>query len=501
MGRQFRRLALGVLVLGPAALPAQQPATTPVSTAPLALSLDEALRRATGTSESVAIARSGEQRARGQLGQAKSTLLPQLGATVNWQKQLQNQFAEIAKSAGAVDTGAGTQPSFTRIFASEYNFNVGLSGSQVLYTGGRAMAGIRAARAGRESAEIGITSAQAQAQLDVTQAYYDAVLADRLLDIADSSLVQAERTLRQVQVARGVGSTSEFELIRARVTRDNQRPGWLQSRTQRDVAYVRLRQLLDLPDNAAIALTDTIAESALPLVTPSTAPVTTVNVTPAEVLRLDVAMQERMASTLRSGDTAVALRAPVRQALKGVEAARQQLKATQALRLPSISAITNYQQLAYPSNVLPTSLSGFYPNWTVGVGLSYPFFTGGRVRGEILAAEASVGEAQQRLKLAQEGAALDARVSAAKLVEAEAVWQAAAGTAEQAQRAYEIAEIRFREGISSQLELLEIRVQLQQALANRAKSARDVQVARKRLELLRNLPLSGGSTSSTGSNP
>ena len=92
-------------------------------------------------------------------------------------------------------------------------------------------------------------------------------------------------------------------------------------------------------------------------------------------------------------------------------------------------------------------------------------------------------------------------MSAAKLVEAEAVWQAAAGTAEQAQRAYEIAEIRFREGISSQLELLEIRVQLQQALANRAKSARDVQVARKRLELLRNLPLSGGSTSSTGSNP
>ena len=57
-----------------------------------------------------------------------------------------------------------------------------------------------------------------------------------------------------------------------------------------------------------------------------------------------------------------------------------------------------------------------------------------------------------------------------------------------------------REGLSSQLELLEIRVQLQQALANRARSARDVQVARKRLELLRNLPLSGGSTT-TGSNP
>ncbi|MBL0171677.1 MAG: TolC family protein [Gemmatimonadaceae bacterium] len=102
---------------------------------------------------------------------------------------------------------------------------------------GRATANIRAAQAGRESAEIGITSAQAQAQLDVTQAYYDALLADRLLTISDSTLVQAERTLRQVQLTRSVGSTSEFELIRARVTRDNQRPGWLQARTARDLAY------------------------------------------------------------------------------------------------------------------------------------------------------------------------------------------------------------------------------------------------------------------------
>lgn len=500
MGRQFRMLALGALALGPAMLGAQQPAATNSSGQPLPLSLDEALRRAVGASENVVIAKSGEQRARGQLGQAKSVLMPQLATTVNWQKQLQNQFASIARSAGAVDSGAGSTPSFTRIFASEYNFNLGITGSQALYTGGRAMAGIRAARAGRESAEIGITSAQAQSQLDVTQAYYDAVLADRLLAISDSSLVQAERTLRQVQISRSVGSTAEFELIRARVTRDNQRPGWLQSRTQRDVAYVHLRQLLNLPEDFPLALTDTIAETALPLVTAPTGPVTTVNVTAAEVLRLDQAVQDRVAQTLRAGDTSIALRAPVRQALKGVEVATQQLKATRAQLRPSISAITNYQQLAYPANVLPTALNGFYPNWTVGIGLSYPFFTGGRVRGEIMAAEAGVIEAQQRLKLVEEGAALDARTSSARLVEAEAVWQAAAGTADQAQRAYEIAEIRFREGISSQLELLEIRVQLQQALANRARSARDVQVARKRLELLRNLPLSGGSTT-TGSNP
>ena len=71
-------------------------------------------------------------------------------------------------------------------------------------------------------------------------------------------------------------------------------------------------------------------------------------------------------------------------------------------------------------------------------------------------------------------------------------WQASQGTADQATRAYSIAEVRFREGISTQLELSETRVQLQQALANRARAARDLQVARVRLQLIRDLPIGAG---------
>jgi outer membrane protein TolC len=107
--------------------------------------------------------------------------------------------------------------------------------------------------------------------------------------------------------------------------------------------------------------------------------------------------------------------------------------------------------------------------------------------------------------LAEEGATLDARLAALQLTEAEAAWLASVGTAEQAQRAYDIAEVRFREGISTQLELSETRVQLQQALANRARAARDLQVARKRLQLLPFLPLgsmtAGSAAAATGAAP
>ena len=63
---------------------------------------------------------------------------------------------------------------------------------------------------------------------------------------------------------------------------------------------------------------------------------------------------------------------------------------------------------------------------------------------------------------------------------------------QQANRAYEIANVRFGAGVSTQLELSDSRLLLQQAEANRAQAARDLQVARARVALLPNLPLNAG---------
>lgn len=447
---------------------APRAATTPAATR--ALSLEDALTLATGTSEAVGLARAAETRARGQFYQARSALLPQISTALNYQKQLQNQFQAITErfaSGGSGNNGNtggdGGGDSFadspiSRIFASPYTTIFAVQASQPLFTGGRARASLAAARSGRSIAELGITGATAQLTLDVTQAYYDAVLSDRLVAIAESSLVQSERTVQQVQLAYDVGNTSEFELIRAKVTRDNQRPRFLQARTQREVAHLRLKQLLELPGDAAVTLTSSIEEAPL-------APV--------------------------DADTITAYRLPVKQAALSVDVAQQQLKASKGQRWPQLAVTTNYQRFAYPDDGIPNSLADFFPNWTVGVGLSLPLFTGGRVTGDIVSAQAAADEAALRLRLTREAAALDARQSLLRLEEVEANWTASVGTAEQAQRAYAIAEVRYKEGLSTQLELAEVRVQLAQALANRAQAARDRQVARIRLALLPNLPLAG----------
>ncbi len=89
----------------------------------------------------------------------------------------------------------------------------------------------------------------------------------------------------------------------------------------------------------------------------------------------------------------------------------------------------------------------------------------------------------------REFAALDARVALNALNQAMSAWEASRGTAEQAARAYTIAEVRYREGISTQLELNDSRILVEQATANRALAARNLQIARMKLALLPNLPL------------
>jgi outer membrane protein len=133
--------------------------------------------------------------------------------------------------------------------------------------------------------------------------------------------------------------------------------------------------------------------------------------------------------------------------------------------------------------------SDFVSDWSVSLGLRLPIFTGGRIGGEVAVARANQTQAELRLQQTREFAEVDARNSATQLEAAQAGWEASAGTVEQAARAYEIAELRYREGISTQTELLDSRVQLEQAQAGRARAARDLQVARMRVALLPALPL------------
>ena len=488
------------ILTAPAILPAQSGTMSAQTTVvqPRVLTLDEAVRTAEAESKAIRIARAGVQRAEGQQYQARSLRFPQLNGSASYTRTLASQFSSAGGSAPAVDTtkpkpppspcdqyllgptattaqrlagledasrcALGSNPfsSFGSLgFGAKNQYNLGLSFSQSLFAGGRIQAQNAVANAGRRSAEIELAAQRAQLRLDVTQEYFDAALADRLVALAESSAVQTENVLKQTQLARTVGNVSEFELLRAQVSAANQRPIVIQRQSDREVAYLRLKQLLNIP-----------LESPLQLTTPVD-----------DATAINSALEAAGLS-----DTSATDRATVREAAAAIDAQRGLLGITKAQRFPTLSLTSQYGKVAFPMTNFPQS-GDFRTNWTVGVASQIPLFTGGRIKGEQLVAEANVREAQARYDQLREFAALDSRVTLSNLSQARSAWLASLGTAEQARRAYSIAEVRYKEGISTQLELNDARILLEQAVTNRALAARNLQVARVKLALLPNLPL------------
>ncbi len=503
--RRARALGLLLAVMSPAIASAQQPAAGSLPAA--ALSLDEAIRLAMRESEALQIARAGITRASGQLKQARSQYLPQLNSNLAYARALRSQFSALAsgspdsstttsapkpQSVCAPQIAANATPAeraaalaqastcaaaqgidFSKVgFGARNSYTFGLALSQSVYSGGRVAGQTAAAAAQQRSAQIDLGSQRAQLALDVTQAYFDAVLADRLVVIADTSLAQTEELLRQTKIARQVGNQSEFDLLRATVTRDNQRPVLITRRGDRDVAYLRLKQLLNLPLDAPVQLTTPIDE-------------------PAAITRIIATSATSGADApagIAASDTSTARRAPVRESEEAVRAQEGQLKSAKADLLPSLSLTSNYQRLFFPSNVFP-SLNQYSENWTVGGSINFSLFSGGRVAGQVEVAQANLDEARARLQQSKELTALDTRVALNQLQAAEASFEASRGTAQQAQRAYSIDQLRYTEGISTQTDLTQSRLLLEQAVANQALSARDLAVARARMALIRDLPI------------
>jgi outer membrane protein TolC len=474
------------------------------STAARVLTLDEALEIAEPKSEQVTIAAAGVSRAASQQQRIRSEWLPQLSASGSYDRALASEFSGIFDSAGpactpfTLDAQAPLQDRVAEIeralrdcppaanpfggggaeeddggnalpFGQANSYRINLAFSQNVYTGGRLSAQQAQARLGRDNAALTLASTRAQVALDVAQAYFDAALSDRLVVIAEATLAQAEGTAEQVRLQREAGRIAEFDLLRAQVSRDTQRPEVLRRRNARDLAYLRLKQLLEFPLDQPLQLVSTLEDAVLP--------------PPAARWAEAIAAAE-------AGSAAARVRSAVAQATNDVQQSEAGIRVARSQRLPTVSVSSAYGRVAYAG--VPR-FGDFRTNWTVGASASVPLFTGGRIKADELTARANLVETEARLQLTSELATLEEASTRLALTNARAAWESTAGIVQQAQRAYEIAELRYREGLSTQLELSDARLLLQQAQASRAQAARDLQLVRVRLALLPELPLSAGS--------
>src|SRR5690606_23745724 len=141
-------------------------------------------------------------------------------------------------------------------------------------------------------------------------------------------------------------------------------------------------------------------------------------------------------------------RLPIAQARATVDTRQAQLDLARAERWPQLAVYTSLGVVSYPVDVVPDD---WRRNWSIGVSLSWPLFTGFRTtalirgaRAERRAARALLAEAAEQTDVEEVRARTDVGVARATLA-------ATARSTGLARRAYEIAEVRYREGVSTYL--------------------------------------------------
>lgn len=459
-------LGAAAFTFGGAPAQAQRPTPRPAPTAgpptdSLPLALADAVARALDVGEEVRLADAQLEATDAQVTVARAAGLPQL--------RLNSGYTQVLENARANIVGA--------VFGQNYNYNGNVNLSQPLFQGGRVVAGLRAARNARLAGRESITEVRAQLAVDVQRAYLDAQAADRLVAIQDTNLAVSDARVRQLeQLARG-GRAARFDVLRARVERANLEPLAVQARNDRELAYVQLQRLLNLPADRPLRLTTQVPTDS------------------ASVARV---LARAVADTTGAAARAPEGRALVRSAAAVVEARRAAVGVARADRLPSVSGFVQFGVLALPSSAaFPTRLgqtssafcppgspatrvcqnNGFFQDRSVGLTVSWPLFDGLRTRGNIELAESQARTAELQLAQTREQAAVEAATARAALRRAGTLATAQRQTVAEATEAFRLAELRFARGLGTQLEVTDAQFALLTAQTNALRATYDVYLA------------------------
>lgn len=435
------------LLLAPLPAHAKREAASPVaSTDTLQLSLDDAVARALGSGADMQVARAAVGVAQGRVRETLAQALPQITGSVSYNRKFDSIFRGIGESD---TTGLGSLFSNTP-FGAVHGWTADLTASQLLWSSGRVGAGLKAAKAVYRSVEADRAQAEADVRLAVADAYWSALYSHEVVRIARGGLEQAREHLRQVELYRKQGSRSEYDLLQAQVDAANQEPPLVAARSAEELALLRLKRALGLPLAQPIALTTPLAfGDALPVPTEQ----------PADAQ----------------------LRPAVQSASAAVEARRAALTVEKAGRWPQVTASATVSHQAFPTEWTPAR-DQFHRSVDASVKLEWPLFQGFRTFGGVQRASNELAQAvAQRNELQQEA---EVELAAARLgvQEAIATLVARRGTARLAERAHHLAEVRWKNGLSTQLEVSDSRLQMLNAQVNEVLAFKDHRLALVKLE-------------------
>lgn len=345
------------------------------------------------------------------------------------------QLPNVAASAGYQRQDRDISQSFPQ---SDRAWLIEVLASQVLYAGGGVRASVRSSQLVREAAVLEMQSVINNALLAVRTQFYNVLLAREQITVQEQNIELLKQQLKQAADRFEVGSTSNFEKLRAQVALANGQVPLITARNDYRIAIEQLRQALGYTNSSP----------------------GNVHKQPKILGTLDfVPVSYQLEDALSSARTK---RPEIERLAKLSEAGESGVTAQKSGYYPNLSLVGGYQLFKGSTNQFRDSSDGFL----VGLQSQWNIFDGRATTGRVAQARSQLE--QTRIAESQQMLAIEVEVRQAhsSLQEATELAQATQQTVGQAEESVRLATARYQSGTATQLDVLQSQVDLTQARTN-----------------------------------
>jgi outer membrane protein TolC len=406
---------LAALLLAAAVSSVRAAETVPV---PESLDLPTAVRFALENNFAIRQARERIRQQDGVLLEVSAREIPRVGASALYQRNDRD-----------ISTGFP---------ASDRTWQVSVTASQVLYSGGGVQSAVKGSKLVREAAVLELQAVINEALLQVRTSFYGVLLAREQIKVQESNLELLQQQLKTATDRFEAGTVSSFEKLRAEVAVANAKVPLITARNNYRLAIEALRLALGF----------------------TTPPAASGRNEPAFVGTLD--FTPRQFDRIAALEAARANRPDLARLARIADSREEAVTSARSGGLPTVSAYGGWALRKGPTGSFGDSNNG----WLLGVQSDWALFDGRATQGRVAQARSAL--AQTQLALGEARLAVEVEVSRAhsQWQQASELAEASARVVEQATEAVRLANARYNAGTGTQLDVLSAQVDLTTARTN-----------------------------------
>lgn len=435
---------ISLLILS-ASLSAQD--TTETGT--LRLSLEGAIDMALKNNRDVQLAVQDMLKADQQIKEAYSGAYPEINFTGSYQRNLKSPVMFLPANT-VINPTPGVK---SMSIGSDNSYNFGLSLNQQLYNR-KVNTGIKIADDYAKYSRYNAKITENDVIYRVKSAFYLILLSKKMAEVSQQAYELAKANLENVSAMSLQGRVSEYDLLRSQVQLANSEPALIEARNNLEMAGNSLKNILAIPIGKKIECNGELSMTDLPKEAP-----------------------DSVNEIIKSGN-------PLIQSLKIQEALQAKnylVEKSEYYPKVSLSLAYNWQS---QDNTFRFSNYNWANSIVAGLTLNYSIFDGFK-RGSRMQ-QTLIDQEKLRITRQKTEEGLEIQSTEARLKMQEAVNRARAQekSLQQAEKAVKIAGVRFKNGIGTQLEIMDSQTALTRSRTNYAKALYDFSEARAEWESL-----------------